>query len=210
MTVSESGEHPERIRLISTDGQAWETWYYPFGDPAKWTDEAEQVVTQLAEDWPPQDIQLLFVAESKSGTIIAQCTKRTRGRMKGASGNVFGGPGKALADSMDAQARTMDRILATANTQLEMMATALTAQQAQNAALLQQIQLQKQMELEHQANNAPGVPPELMQQAVEMLPALIEVIFSKAPASNGAAAAATQAAAKVAANVVTNNQTPPE
>jgi len=193
--VSEDGEAVERIRLLSTDGNAWETWYRPFPEPAKWSDEADAVVVQLAEDWPPQDIQLLFVAELRNGTIVSQCTKRTRGRAKGASGNVFGGPGKALADSMDAQARTMDRILATANQQLDMMNAALAGQQAQNAALLQQIQLRNQLELE----NKPGVPPELFEQGMQILPHLLEVIFERSGAPNGAAKVAKAAASAAAA-----------
>lgn len=180
--VSEQGDRCERIRLVSTDGNSWESWYAPFPAPEVWKDEAEAVVAQLAEDWPPQDIQLLFVAENRAGTILSQCTKRTRGRAKGASGNVFGGPGKALAESMDAQARTMDRILGTANTQLELMQTALAGQTAQNQALIAQNQnllLQLQHEALARQDARPTVSPEIVNQAMEMLPGLIQAIMQR-------------------------------
>jgi hypothetical protein len=85
---------------------------------------------------------------------------------------------------MDAQARTMDRILHTANQQLELMNAALISQTSQNHMLLQQLALRDQLA----RDQAPTVPPELIAQAVQMIPSLLQALIHKAtPAASAAA-----------------------
>lgn len=174
--VSQSGECAEVIRLLSTDGVAWETWWRnQFGKPEDWADEAMSRVAELAEDWPPQEVQLLFVAENAQGTVLSQCTKRVRGRAKGASANVFGGPGKAMADGMDAIARTMDRVLATANGQMDHLSNALQLANQTNVALTQALQVERLRAEEAK----PAVDPELINQGVALLPQLFEMFMTQ-------------------------------
>lgn len=174
MAVSESGETAEKIRLQTTDGQTWETWTGPFRSAQAWCAECEQVLFGLMDDWPATDIQIMIVAENREGHIIAQTTKRVKGRQKGANANMFGGPGKALADSMDAQARTMDRILKTAEGQLTILTTALEAAQQQNLTLIEQMKMMHVQSLE----TRPTVDPDLLHKGLDMLPGLIEMIVS--------------------------------
>lgn len=171
--VSQSGVTVERIRLTSVDGSTWETWYAPFPAPDEWVREAESVLTELLDDWPSQDIQLIFIAEDKPGVILSQCTKRVKGRQKGAQ-SPFGGPGKALADSMDAQARTMDRILATATGQIDMLSKTLELTQNQNVQLLETMKAMHFREMEMR----PTVGPEVLERALESLPDLIKFLVS--------------------------------
>lgn len=190
--VDEHGRGAVRIRLCSTDGMAWETWFAPFGEPQDWTERAERVVLQLLEDWPQQQIQLLFIAEDQAGNVLSQCTKTTRGRSKLSTNDMFGGPSKALAESMDAQARTMDRILSSANHQIELLTKALDAQTRVSEAQLAELQLRRTEEAEQR-----GVNPELVEQALQLVPALVQTIFER-PAAAEVAQAAVNNAAKAA------------
>jgi len=173
--VSEEGDCVERIRLLSTDGAAWETWTRPFSQPEQWVEDAERVVNDLVQDWPAVDIQLLFVAENRAGLVVSQCTKRTRGRQKGAQNGVFGGPSNALAESMASQARTTERILATANTQLDVLQATITALQNQNIALMAE-----NARLHTELNNArPVIDPELVSGVRDMMPVLLQAFIDR-------------------------------
>lgn len=188
--VSESGQGTEFVRLVSTDGQTWHTWRAPFEDPEDWTQDAEKVVGELADEWPAQEIQLIFLAERKDGTTLSQCTKRLRGRVKGqAPTGLFGGPFEALAKSMDAIAVTNQKTLATANGQLELLNASLTAQVAANQQLMMQLQMER-MQQQEQRQSEP-INPELVKQAWEMLPDLLKVLINDNPPRPDAAPSPT-------------------
>lgn len=178
--VSESGTATSRIRMITTDGQTWHSWTAPFGEVDAWVTEAEQVVSELADEWPAQDIQLIFLAETRDSTVISQCTKRLRGRQKGAPPTgLFGGPHEALAKSMDALSTTTRKTLDTANSQLELLNASLTAQVAANQQLMMQLQMMQATQ--NESRPAVNIDPDLMRQGLDLLPKLLEMFVSDNP-----------------------------
>lgn len=125
VTVDEQGA-TARVRLICVDnGAVLETWDGPFAgiDPVKWAEEAQTHIVELAEDWPPRSFTLMFVAEDSKGLQRSQCTKSVTGRNKEANAELMKNRDlKAVADTMESLAKTVDRTLATANGQLDRMA----------------------------------------------------------------------------------------
>ena len=120
---SETAHHIKRIKLCSVDGMVWETWEAPFPPT---TDELVKQITTvtdaLKEEWPTKVIQVLLVAEDGEGTTHSQCPLSVRGVNKSANAAIFNGESRAQAEAMDSIARTVERLLATANTQLSLMA----------------------------------------------------------------------------------------
>lgn len=187
-SISEAGQTCVRIQLVSGDGGAWNTWTAPFaGRDAQeraqlWEEDATRVVRELQQDFPAQDIQLIFVAYDAQSNQIAQNTKAIRGQAKHAAGTALGGPGRAMADSMNALANTMDRVLATANKQMEHLSTALEQSNALNQNLINQVMVMKLDAL----NQKPAVDPEMLNKGIEMLPQLVEMFLRDGRSSGGA------------------------
>lgn len=198
--VTEQGESTARLRLATTDGTTWGTWEQPFGSPAAVASEIETTVIELVEEWPCQSVQVLVIAEDEKGLARAQWTRTVRGKNKQAS--TFSGQGKALTDAMSANAVTMQKILDTANVQLDSCTKTLEAQQQALHEAYRYIQLIN----EKQATTLPSPTKEaaaqLMEQLGENLPTILELIrglkikkTTGAVGSNGATAKAIAAGA---------------
>lgn len=119
-TIDGDGLHTTRVNLITGDGNIWETWEPPFGEPKEWAAEAQTLLQELANEWPPTLHQVTFAAFDPQNTVRSQCTQTVKGKSSHASRNLHDGGPQALAASMDAQAKTMERILSVAAAQAEM------------------------------------------------------------------------------------------
>lgn len=184
--VEQDGDRAERVRLIAADGGAtWQVWERDeLSDVQLWAAEAEAYLAELAEEWPPKPIQVLFVAETRTGTERSQLPRTVRGKNKAASDAVMRSEPKAIADAMDAVSRTMGRILESANVQIGVLTKTVQDQAEQTHSLLEFIrELNTRQALQHeQQSNAVA---ELIGGAKEHLPAVMSLVIerlSKKPA----------------------------
>jgi hypothetical protein len=204
-TVEENGHAIARVKLMSVEGNAWETWEAPFPAPADFVRELETVTAALAEEWPKKKIQVLLVAEDTGGTVHSQCPYSVWGKNQSAHGALFSNDGsRALAEGMDQIVRTQERVLASANTQLRIQQEFAEKLMQQNHELLDYIRVSKEREaLEAAQNNQ--VTNMLGDAFKEHLPLLLDVVQKLSAKSGGSTAGkilnGAKAAAKVAAEI---------
>lgn len=129
--VDQNGACTAAVKLLSEDGQCWETWTPPWPSPAEWAEVANTLLGELQLGWPARPIKITFVALDKDGQVRSQLPMQVTGKTKGGSMSL-GGESQALAASMDAQAGTMQKILNTAGSHVDALGRTVTAQ---NAAL---------------------------------------------------------------------------
>jgi hypothetical protein len=192
LAVTQGEAYVTKVVLQDTAGGVWSTWTEPFAID-RWLADVQEYLDGMIQDLPPQDVQLLFIAYGKDNTQVSQCTKVVRGRMKNANPALLGGPGRAMADGMQALAVTMEKVLQTANQQLDTTSKALATQHDLNAALMQALQFERMQALQQQ----PKVSPEILQQGMEMIPKLLELIFVDGRRAPGAANAVGSVAESV-------------
>lgn len=197
-TVDEKGDGTARIRLVSSDGSTWQTWDAPFPKPEDWVADAEALCSELAEDFAGE-VQCAFIAESASGTVRSQCLRKISGKQrKGPNGTGFGGQGAPLQAMYEAQARTVERTLQSANVQLEVLTRTVESQAKANSELLDFIRVRNEhdaLDRAEQSNDVQAMLGQLMEQA----PLLLELAMSKK--KNKTAAAGGGLAQKVQAAV---------
>ncbi len=190
--VSAEGVKISRIRLIACEA-TWNTWHPESWAPShgsgetpdqaieRWALEVDNTIAALADEWPTKQISVQIVGENDNLEVVAQCLKSIRGRNKEATSKVFGSDSKALADSMDAQARTMERILASAASQVEMSHNSAKLVMQQNEALMTFHLAEKEaalIRMQEAEENRPSETTKLFeQQLVTQLPALLELGF---------------------------------
>jgi hypothetical protein len=185
--VDADGGSTKRIRLTSSDGATWEVWEAPFPPVDQWIQEADALVGELANEWPAKRVQVMFVAEDASGGVRSQCPKTVLGKNKSAS-DMFGNDSRALTQSMEAQATTMERILGSANSQIGVLTKTVDTLGEQVHQLLDYIVQREEHEALRKAER--GESPELgkiITEALQSLPALITVL-EEAKAKKKAAA----------------------
>lgn len=112
----ESGTLTSRITLTTVDGGAlWETWDAPI-ELERFLAEAEATKAQLATEFPKRRVAIMWTAVDANANIRGQSPDHILGQNAQAADLTAGGP-RALVESMDAQARTMDKILKSAEIQ---------------------------------------------------------------------------------------------
>lgn len=178
--VDQDGDRAERVRLIAADGGGtWQVWERDeLEDVHQWAAEAEAYLAELAEEWPPKPIQVLFVAETKSGTERSQLPRTVRGKNKSASDGIMRSESKAVADAMDSVSRTMRHILESANVQIGVLTKTVQDQAEQTHSLLEfirEVNTQQALQAE-QAHNAIN---ELLGSAKEYLPAVMGLVIDR-------------------------------
>lgn len=187
--IDDRGDGTSRIRLVSSDGSTWQTWNAPFAEPDDWCAEAEALCSELSDDFAGE-VELMFVAESSSGTIRSQLPRRISGKQrKGAMGAFGSGQAAPLQAMYEAQARTVERTLQSANVQLEVLTRTVESQSKANAELLDYIRAQNEhaaLKRIEETDQTQQVLGQLMEQA----PLLLELLKSravpkKAPAVSG-------------------------
>lgn len=200
--VDQEGTCVERVRIISADGTVWCTWFRDqVKDADSWLEEAEAMLTELGEGWASgAEVLVQFVAESAKGEVLQTLQKPIAGRGRKGTGGAgsFNGQHSALASSMDAQAKTMDRILGSANVQIEVLTKTVATQGQQVSDLLNYIVATREKEaLEKEAST--DLTKELLGTVSKELPAVLEVL-RQATARGKSNHAAKAAAAAVAAS----------
>jgi hypothetical protein len=207
--VDEKGDGTARVRLLSSDGSIWQTWDAPFGEVEAWCEKAEILCNELAEDFSGE-IQMVFQAESSSGTVRSMCPRRLQGRKTGkagVAGGVFGGGQNALQSMYDAQAKTVDRLLQSANVQLEVLTRTVETQAKAHSELLDYIRVKHESEALHATLSADSKVKEIGAQLLEQAPLLIELLKmkftnEKKPAAGGAVAAVVEQVKNTVADAV--------
>jgi hypothetical protein len=180
--VDEKGDSTARVRLLTSDGSCWQTWDAPFGDVDEWCQKAETLISELVEEFSGE-VQFVFCAESASGTVRGQLPRRAQGRRqaaKGVGGALFGGagtPAGALQAMYDAQAKTVEKTLQSANVQLEVLTRTVETQARAHAELLDYVRTKHETEaMEQQASSK---VQEMLGQMFEQAPLLFELLKAK-------------------------------
>jgi len=208
--VDEKGDATARVRLLSSDGACWQTWDAPFGDVAEWCQKAEALTTELAEEFTGE-VQFLFVAESLSGTVRSQLPRRVNGRRPRANkvggAGIFsdGTPAGALQAMYDAQAKTVERTLQSANVQLEVLTRTVETQARAHAELLDYVRTKHETEaLEQQSSRQVN---EIVGNLLEQAPLLLDLLKAKAEGKKQAAHAVAATVREGVGQVLTDAAT---
>lgn len=209
--VEQDGSCAARIRLTCVNDQSclemWEPGSPTWGDAAAWAREATELIDQWLREMPAKPISLLFVSEDKTGQQRASCPMTVRGTNREASADLLKGRDvKALAESMDSISRTVDRVLATANGQLDRSNSTLETLTKAHADVLDYLRVKHENEAlkvqEQQTTNTQimnlvnqfgGPLLELIGAHIKMSPAAQKVATAAASAVASAAAASAQA-----------------
>lgn len=196
--VDEKGDSTDRVRLLTSDGACWQTWNAPFGDVQEWVQQAETTIKELSDDFTGQ-VQFVFQAESASGAVRSQCPRRVQGsQSKGRpGGGVFGGeesPSAALQKMFDAQAKTTEKLLGSANVQIEVLTRTVETISKAHGELLDYVRVKHETEaLETKTDNDIKA---MFGQALQQAPAFIELLIDAKRAKAGAATQGVAAAVK--------------
>lgn len=203
--VDQDGAMTTRIRLICVnDQQCLETWERPFPSPEEWCQEVANMLDQYQQDWPIKTISLMFIAEDKNGAQRAQHPKSVTGRNRDASPEIHKNrDAAALAQGMESNAKTMDKVLASANAQLDRSTAFISTLSEAHTASLAYIRAKNEQEAlqaaEVQQQSSWGIDPQLKQMLIDNGPKLLnviggffeeQIIKAKADAARAAAAAA--------------------
>lgn len=184
--VDEKGDGTARIRLVSQDGSCWQTWDAPFPKPEDWVADAEALCAELAEDFSGE-VHCMFIAESASGTVRSQCPRKIAGKQrKGANGTTFGQQGAPLQAMYEAQARTVERTLQSANVQLEVLTRTVESQAKANSELLDFIRVRNEHDALDRAEQSSDVQ-QMLGQLLEQAPLLLELAMAKKKGKTAAA-----------------------
>ena len=173
--VDGDGGVTARIRLVTGDGSMWEGWEPPFPSPEDWVQEADALVAELSAEWPPKKVQVMFVAEDATGAIRSQCPKTVIGKNRGAA-DMFGSESRALSASMEAQAQTTERLLASSNVQIGILTKTVETLGEQVHGLLEYICQREENEALKRSQTGNGELGELFKNAMESVPVLVTML----------------------------------
>lgn len=206
--VDEGGGGTSRIRLLTEDGSTWQTWEAPFSSVGDWCAEAEALLSELQDDFAG-DTPVLFVAENSSGTVRSQCPRRVIGRQKknGPAGAFTGGGSGGAAASLqamyDAQARTTEKILQSANVQLEVLTRTVETQGRAHGETLEYIRAMRENDALKKVEET-NQTQEILGQLMEQAPLLFELLKQKKNKGSPVASAAVEAVKEAVVESVTN------
>lgn len=199
--IDEGGGATACIRAVNrSDGSTLFTWDAPFGSVDDWIQGAESWMSEIGQEWSG-DLNLSFVAEDGNGTVRAELPKLIKGKQRRADG----GAASAQAAMMEAQAKTTERILQSANVQIEVLTRTVKTQSESNAELLSYIQAMH--EKQAMDNQEQGEAAKMLGQLAELAPLFVDGMKAKkasqaAQVTAAVKEAATEAAANGAASVV--------
>lgn len=118
--VEQDGACVATIKLITAhDGEVWETWHAPFGDPADWSTAAEAFLRSLENEWPNRGVSVCFVASSAAGEVLSKLPKKVQGKNKAGGGAPWNTDQAAVSMAMDNVALTIEKLQRLINTQLD-------------------------------------------------------------------------------------------
>lgn len=224
--VDERGGACARVRLLDENNTTWQTWDAPFGDLEDWVTQAEALVSELSEEFTGP-CALVFQCETDSGQIRAQLPRTVQGKARRAAktGSYFGQQANAMAplqQQYESQAKLVDKLMASANVQIEVLTRTVEQQGQRHSELLEYVRVAAETLALQKQEERSSRTEELMGQALEQLPAVLELLKSakiKKPAAaaatatasaaaNGAAKALQTAAAETAGQAITKALTP--
>lgn len=193
--VDQDGEHCSIVKLCAVDGSLYDSWKakYIADDPDRWISETEALQAELAAQLPRGAVQLTYIAESPRGEIRGQCIVTVQGQNAKGSRSLVDGGQQATANAMGALATTMERILSTANAQLEHLSRTNETQSRHLVECYEFIRRKMETEALEVGQRNPPIPDELQQMVIEHAPKVIELLSfltQKSPkpsAPNGAA-----------------------
>lgn len=191
----------EKIRLTSIDGNTWQTWHAPFPSAEDWNDEFQRLRLALAEDFAGE-VPMMLIAETAEGEVLHRCPATVIGRRskaKGQQSGYFGqGSPDAVAQAAETQARTNQKVLESANAQIDVLTRTVTKLSEANGEMVLFIQAQNEAEALRRREER-NVSEQLVGPMVEQLPLLVELLGSylkKRPAESSAITKAAQGAAE--------------
>lgn len=193
--VDEDGSLTKRITMTTVDGgQVWDTWEAPFS-VENFVTEAEALKNQLAEEFPKRRVSIMWTAIDAAANLRSQLPDHIMGRNAQAADITQGGP-RALAESMDAQARTMDRILKSAETQCQSLTKTceMQGQQIHDLIELYTAQMQANVLKQHEEANTEKEIATQIKAAAPMLMDLIGHFVTSAVKPDSALAKVAQVA----------------
>lgn len=175
-TVEQDGRATARIRLLCVnDSSCLEVWEAPLPAADKWVEEANTLIAELREEWPQKPIQLLFISEDANGHQRSQCPRTVTGTNSEAAIDLHKGRDiQAVSQALEANVRTMDRILASANAQLDRTTEAFKALSASHAETLKFLSAKLENEALEAADKV-NVQSEVMGLVKEHGPALLRL-----------------------------------
>lgn len=183
---AQTGRGVAKVKVMSVDGTTWNTWEPPFSEPADFVREVQELLNELAEEWPPTAVQVLLTAVDAQGVEMSTCVLSKRGKNKAASGALLGHETRVHAEAMDQHVRTTERLLGIVNNQLR-----LADEQLERAARREQeyqdyIRLQQEnallREQQRKAEGGDEVGKMIAEGLKESLPALFELLSNNGPA----------------------------
>jgi hypothetical protein len=196
--VVQDGVAFARIKLLSHDGSTWNTWEAPFGTPEEFADNAMTLLGQLAEEWPAKRIQVTFIGEDPQGGVRSQCLVSVQGKNPQGKNQFLTGESQALAQSMDAQAKTMEKILGVAGAQAERLGKIIEAQQEHAAEMYKFIQgLRENIAMTQPQQDPSG--DALKQMLAQQMPNIIQAVLMKIATPSAPNSAKVNGAASTAA-----------
>lgn len=119
-TVEQDGAAVAVVRLVTAhDGEVWETWHPPFGEPSDWAVGAEGFLRSLENEWPNRAVPVCFVATTSSGEVLSKLPLKVQGKNKMAASGPWNADQAATSMAMDNIALTIEKLQRLVNTQLD-------------------------------------------------------------------------------------------
>jgi hypothetical protein len=117
--VEQNGTHVSLIKLITPhDGEVWETWQAPFGEPDAWVTHVEELLRSLEGQWPSRAVPVVFMASSAQGEVLAKYPHTVTGKNK-SNVSPWSAEQAALSMMVDNFALSLEKVCRLVNTQLD-------------------------------------------------------------------------------------------
>lgn len=118
--VEQDGACAAQIKLVTAhDGEVWETWHAPFGEPSDWATGAEAFLRSLENEWPNRGVSVCFVATTAQGEVLSKLPRKVQGKNKQGAGGPWNADQAAVSMAMDNVALTVEKLQRLVNTQLD-------------------------------------------------------------------------------------------
>lgn len=162
--VEQDGAAVAVIKLITAhDGEVWETWYAPFGDPADWATGADAFVRSLENEWPNRGVSICFVATTAGGEVLSKLPRKVQGKNKQAGAAPWNTDQAAVSMAMDNVAVTIEKLQRLINTQLD---SARRISESNSVTIFQQTELIKLMRQNAAAAESESQEPDALSKLV--------------------------------------------
>lgn len=197
--VEQDGAAVSVVKLVTAhDGEVWETWHAPFGEPADWATGAETFLRSLENEWPNRGVSVCFVASTAAGEVLSKLPRKVQGKNKQTGGAPWNTDQAAVSMAMDNVALTVEKLQRLVNTQLD---SARRISESNAVTIFQQTELIKLMRQNAAMAESEGGQPDALTKLVsehgsdflELAKLALKASNKgKAPKTNGAIASLTK------------------